>query len=333
MEFKLNHFKNKHVLITGGLGFIGSNLAIRLHELGAKIEIIDALIPSHGGTLFNINPIEDYLTIHTFNLSEFQCDFQEIISKQDFIFNLAGQSNHWDSMEDPLSDLEHNCMVNLRVLEHTRRYNPKARIVFTSTRQVYGRPVTLPVNESHPVNPIDINGIHKATAEQYISLYNSIYGLKSTTLRLTNTYGPRMRIKDANQTFLGYWIRSVLEKKEMCVWDGSQLRDLNYIDDVIDALLLCATQDKAIGKVYNLGSHENTNLKALATLISTIYPASIKIMDFPANRKVIDIGDYYSDFKLINSDLTWTPKVELKEGLTKTILYFKQYFEHYIETT
>jgi len=333
MELEIGHFKNKHVLITGGLGFIGSNLAIRLHELGAKIEIIDALIPGHGGIWFNIDSIKEFLTIHTINLTEFHDNLREIIARQDFIFNLAGQSNHWDSMENPLSDLEFNCITHLNVLENARRYNPSARIIYTSTRQVYGKPVALPVSESHPVNPIDINGIHKAASEQYHTLYQTVYGLRSTTLRLTNTYGPRMRIKDSNQTFLGYWIRSVLENKEMNVWDGHQLRDFNYIDDVVDALLLCATHDNAIGKVYNLGSHEFINLEGLAKLISTIYPASFKTMDFPANRKIIDIGDYYSDFNLINNDLNWRPKIELKEGLLRTILYFNQNLAHYIEST
>jgi UDP-glucose 4-epimerase len=332
MKIEISHFKNKRILITGGLGFIGSNLALRLHDLGAKIVIIDALIPEHGGCFFNINPIEKFVKIHTSRLGENQSLLGNIISEQDLIFNLAGQSNHWYSMENPLNDLENNCVSNLSILESVRKFNHTAKIIYTSTRQIYGKPEYLPVDELHQIKPIDINGIHKAAAEQYHLLYHKVYGLKTVSLRLTNTYGPRMRIKDANQTFLGYWIRCAVEKKKFVVWGGSQIRDFNYIDDVVEALMLCAINDNAIGKTYNLGNSEFISLLELAKMVSEITKTGFDINEFPEDRKIIDIGDYYSDYSLINKELGWTPKNRLKTGLEKTLSYFQDHLDQYIET-
>lgn len=318
-----NRFKGKRVLITGGLGFIGSNLAINLYKLGARIEIIDALIPEHGGNLFNISPIEQHIKVHLFKIEENQDALCEIVSGQDFIFNLAGQSNHWDSMVDPKSDLEYNCSSHLALLEAIRKFNPNTKVIYTSTRQIYGKPEFLPVNEDHPVQPIDINGIHKATGEQYHLLYYKIYGLKTVALRLTNTYGPRMRVIDTRQTFLGYWLRCAIEKKTFEVWDGSQMRDFNYIDDVIDALLLSASDDKSIGKIYNLGSSEHYSLLQIAELFSELLNSKYIIKDFPKNKKSIDIGDYYSDYALIKNDLYWNPNINFKTGLKLTSDFFE----------
>jgi UDP-glucose 4-epimerase len=324
------YFKNKRILITGGLGFIGSNLALRLHDLGAKIVIVDALIPEHGGCFFNLKPIETFVKIHTFKLGENQSMFDNIISLQDLIFNLAGQSNHWYSMEVPLNDLENNCLSNLSVLESVRKFNPTAKIIYASTRQIYGRPDYLPVDELHKIKPIDINGIHKAAAEQYHSLYHKVYGLNSVSLRLTNTFGPRMRVKDPNQTFLGYWLRCAIEKKKFVVWGGSQIRDFNYIDDVVEALMLCAANEIALGKTYNLGNSEFYSLQELAKIISEISNTGFIINEFPEDRKIIDIGDYYSDYSLINKELGWKPKNGLKTALVKTLSFFQNHLDQYI---
>ncbi len=327
-----NYFKNKKVLITGGLGFIGSNLAIKLNSLGAKIEIIDALIPEHGGNVFNISTIKESVKIYICGIENNPNILTEIIPNQDFVFNLAGQSSHWDSMIHPNKDLSHNCSTHLALLESIHRFNTNTKIVFTSTRQVYGKPQFLPVNETHPINPIDINGIHKATAEQYHLLYHKLYGLKTSILRLTNTFGPRMRLRDDRQSFLGIWFRYAVEKKKFEVWGGTQKRDFNYIDDVVDALLLSAMNDIAIGKIYNLGNHEYYNLIELAEKLSFISNCPFIVKEFPEYRKGIDIGDYYSDFDLIRRDLNWTPKIKLDEGLKMTYNFVKKNINKYSES-
>jgi len=319
------------VLITGGLGFVGSNLALTLHQLGAKIEIIDAMVPEHGGNYHNISPIEKDIDIHFFKLENNWDTLTKIVSKQDYIFNLAGQSNHWDSMSDPQLDLEYNCNAHLALLEAIRKFNPTVKLILTSTRQIYGRPDYLPVNERHPIQPTDVNGIHKAASEQYHFLYHKVYGIKVAALRLTNTFGPRMRVIDTRQTFLGYWLRCSIEKTVFEVWDGGQKRDFNYIDDVLEALLLSAVEDKAIGKVYNLGHHEYCSLLKLADLFKELLGAEYVIKEFPKNHKSIDIGDYYSDYTLINTELNWSPKISLRAGLIKTYNFLKSNIEQYTE--
>ena len=328
----LDIFRNKRVLITGGLGFIGSNLAMMLHQLGAKIEIIDALIPEHGGNVFNIAPIKEDIKTHIFKIEENKDTLCEIVSRQDFIFNLAGQSNHWDSMINPKLDLEYNCSSHIVLLEAVRKFNPGVKVVYSSTRQIYGKPEFLPVNENHPIQPTDINGIHKAAAEQYHILYNKVYGLNTVSLRLTNTYGPKMRVVDARQTFLGYWLRCAVENKQFEVWGGRQRRDFNYVDDVVEALLLSASNDKAIGKIYNLGSSEHYSLLQVAKLFSDSLNCKYTIKKFPKEKKSIDIGDYYSDYALIKNDLNWNPNIDLKTGLKITFNFLKSHIDHYIET-
>ena len=231
-----NDFSNKKVLITGGLGFIGSNLAIKLVALGADVTLIDSLIPTYGGNVWNVEPIKDKVRI---NISDVRDPYaiKHLISGQHFLFNLAGQTSHVDSMENPQTDLAINAQAQLHILEACRHHNPDIKVVFASTRQIYGRPIAIPVNEDHPLDPVDINGIHKLAAEQYHRIYNNVYGIRAVILRLTNTYGPRMRVVDARQTFLGIWIRRLLEGHPILVYgDGAQLRDYNYVDDVVDAL-------------------------------------------------------------------------------------------------
>ena len=233
-------FQGKNVLITGGLGFIGSNLAIRLVDLGANVLLVDSLIPDYGGNLFNVEPVKERLHINIADVRDAN-GMNWLVRDQDFLFNLAGQTSHIDSMQDPAQDLEANVRAQLTVLEACRKVNPGVRVVFASTRQVYGKPAYLPVDEAHPLKPVDVNGIHKIAGEMYHQLYAQVYGLATTVLRLTNTYGPRMRVRDDRQTFLGTWIRRLLEGQTLPVFgDGRQLRDFNYVDDVVRALLLCA---------------------------------------------------------------------------------------------
>lgn len=322
-------FQGSKVLITGGLGFIGSNLAIKLVSLGAKVTVIDSLIPSYGGNLFNVEPIRDRLLINISDVRD-PHSLKYLIGGQDVLFNLAGQTSHMDSMHDPVTDLEINARAQLSILEACRQHNPGVRIVFASTRQLYGRPRYLPVDENHPVHPVDVNGINKAAGEQYHLLYNEVYGIRSTVLRLTNTYGPRMRIKDARQTFVGVWINLVLQNKSFEVWGGEQLRDFNFVDDCV-AALLAAVGDKAVGQVYNLGGHEVVSLAALAQTLTGVEAGSrFEVKEFPPERKKIDIGDYYSDYRKIMTELGWKPQVSLKEGLRMTLDYYRGCLNEYL---
>lgn len=323
-------FHGRKVLITGGLGFIGSTLARRLVDMGATVVLLDSLVPEYGGCLFNIAGIEDRVTVNISDVRDVH-SLPHFLRGQDYLFNLAGQTSHMDSMADPQTDLEINCAAQLSILECCRKLNPGIRIVFASTRQIYGRPDYLPVDERHPIHPVDVNGINKLAGEWYHRLYSDVYGIRSTVLRLTNTYGPRMRIKDARQTFVGIWVRRVLEGVPFEVWGGSQLRDFTYVDDCVDALLLAADSDVAVGKVYNLGGTPAVSLTALAEeLVAVAGMGSFTIRDFPAERKAIDIGDYYSDFSLIRDELGWQPRVPLRDGLRKTVEYFKPNLPRYL---
>jgi UDP-glucose 4-epimerase len=319
-----NAFQNKKVLITGGLGFIGSNLARRLLEHGAQVTLADSLIPQYGGNMRNIDGIRDRLTVNVCDVRD-RFAFEYLIQDQDFLFNLAGQTSHIDSMTDPQADLDINASAQLSILEACRRANRGIRLVFASTRQIYGRPAYLPVDEKHPIRPVDVNGINKLAGEGYHLLYSSVYGIRSSVLRLTNTYGPAMRVKDARQTFLGIWIRQIIEGHTIKVFgDGRQLRDFNYVDDVVNALMLAACREEAVGQVMNLGSDEVINLKDLAQLLVTANGAgNWELQPFPPERKAIDIGDYYGNWSLANTLLGWKPVVELKEGLTRSLEYYR----------
>jgi len=327
-----NQFADKNVLVTGGVGFIGSNLARKLVQLNAKVTLVDSLIPQYGGNLFNIRDIKDKVTLNITDVRDPHA-IAYLVQGQDYLFNLAGQTSHLDSMTDPQTDLDINASAQLSILEACRKHNPNITIVFASTRQLYGKPQYLPVDENHPICPVDVNGINKLAGEWYHLLYDSVYKIRSCALRLTNTYGIGMRVKDARQTFLGIWIRKLIENQPIQVFgDGEQLRDFNYVDDVVDALLSAAIHPKADGEVFNLGSSEYINLKDLAALLVEIYQSgSYEIVPFPPERKVIDIGDYYSDYKKINQALSWSPKTSLREGLEKTIHYYHQYYQHYWE--
>ena len=324
------NFNGKHVLITGGLGFIGSALARSLVDAGAKITLMDSLIPEYGGNFFNINGIKDKVQV---NISDVRDPFAMayLVQDKDYLFNLAGQTSHLDSMTNPQADLDINASAQLSILEACRKNNQKIKIVFASTRQLYGKPEYLPVDEVHPIRPVDVNGINKLAGEMYHLLYNNVYGIRACALRLTNTYGPGMRVKDARQTFLGIWLRNVIEGKPVLVYgDGLQLRDFNYVDDVVKALLLAALDNKADGQVFNLGGNEVVSLEQLARMLCDLHPGSnYKIVPFPPERKVIDIGDYYSNYEKFKTALGWQPKIDLKSGLANCLAYYQEHQQAY----
>ena len=276
-------FKGKNVLITGGAGFIGSNLAIKLVELEAHVTVIDSLIPEYGGNLFNLDPIKDKVKLNISDVRD-EHSMKYLIKEHDYLFNLAGQTSHIDSMNNPYADLEINARSQLSILEACRRYNPEIKIVFASTRQIYGKPQYLPVDEKHPLYPVDVNGINKMAGEWYHLLYYDVYKIRSVVLRLTNTYGPRMRVKDARQTFLGIWIKNVIEGNKILVFgDGKQIRDFNYVDDVVNAILLSAQSEDADGMIFNLGADDPINLEDTAKLMIEIsHNANYELVPFPA---------------------------------------------------
>ncbi len=325
-----NAFINRRVLITGALGFIGSNLARRLVDFGARVLLVDSLIPEYGGNLFNIAGVEDRVRLNISDVRD-EHSMHYLVQGQDYLFNLAGQTSHMDSMLDPYTDLEINCRAQLSILEACRKHNPSVKVVFASTRQLYGKPYYLPVDEKHLKQPVDVNGINKMAGEWYHILYNNVYGIRACSLRLTNTYGPRMRVKDARQTFLGLWIRQLVEGKPFEVWEGHQLRDFTYVDDAVDAFLMAAASEAANGEIFNLGGECVVSLKELAELLVEVNGGGEFVTrSYPPNRKRIDIGDYYADFSRIRATLGWEPKIALREGLSRTLDFYREHLSRYL---
>lgn len=322
---------NKKVLITGGLGFIGSHLAARCVAEGAVVSIVDSMIPQYGGNLFNIRELKDWVNVNISDIRDVH-SLQYLVQKQNVLFNLAGQTSHMDSMADPYTDLDINAKAQLALLETCRQHNPDIKIVFASTRQIYGKPDYLPVDEKHLLRPVDVNGVNKMAGEWYHILYNNVYGIRSCALRLTNTYGPHMRVKDARQTFLGVWVRLLVEKKPFEVWGGEQLRDYNYVDDVVEAFVRAATDENADGKIFNLGDDQVYSLADTARIVieANCGVGEYSVKTFPDDRKKIDIGDYYSDYSYIERELNWKPKTELEIGIEKTLAFYKKYLKHYV---
>ncbi|MGH8101385.1 MAG: NAD-dependent epimerase/dehydratase family protein [Chthoniobacterales bacterium] len=331
MSNSLEIFRSKKALITGGLGFIGSNLAHRLVDLGVDVTLVDSLIPEYGGNLCNVEAIANRVRI---NISDIRDEhaMKYLVQGQDYLFNLAGQTSHIDSMDNPYTDLDINCRSQLSILEACRKHNPRIIVLFASTRQMYGVPQYLPVDERHPIQPVDVNGINKMAGEWYHMVYDRVHGIRSCSLRLTNTYGPRMRIKDARQTFLGVWIRNILRNEPLKVFgDGKQIRDFNYVDDVVEAFLEAAASEQSSGKIYNLGADDPISLKDTADLLIQVHGSgSYEIVPFPTDRKMIDIGDYYADYRRIRSQLSWKPTTPLADGLRKTLDYYRAHYSNYV---
>jgi UDP-glucose 4-epimerase len=325
-----DYYRAKRVMITGGLGFIGSNLARRLVALEADVLLVDSLIPQYGGNLFNISGIEDQVHVNIADVRD-ENGMDYLVQKQDVMFNLAGQVSHIDSMRDPYTDLEINTRAQLSILEACRKNNPAIKIVYSSTRQIYGKPDYLPVDERHLVHPTDVNGINTMAGEWYHIVYNNVYGIRATSLRLTNTYGPRMMVKTDRQTALGWFIRLAMDAQTIQIFgDGQQKRDYTYVDDVVEALLLAGANDAANGEVFNLGGLEPvSHLQLIRTLCAVAGCGGYKIVPFPPERKAIDIGDFYADHSKIQSVLGWQPLVGLSDGLTRTIDFYRANREYY----
>ena len=325
-----NTYNGKKVLITGGLGFIGSNLAISLCSIGAEVIIVDSLIEDYGGNLFNIEPVKDKVKVNIADVRD-ESSMNYLVKKMDYIFNLAGQVSHIDSMRDPYTDLDINCRSQLSLLESCKKYNKDVIIVYAGTRQQYGKPDYLPVDEKHPVHPTDVNGINMMAGEWYHILYNNVYGIRSVSLRLTNTYGPRLLLKHDRQGFFGWFLRQILEGKPLNIFgNGKQKRDFNFVGDAVRALLIAGASESSYGNFYNLGGAERVSLIELAEMMINIYGSgSYNIVPFPPERKIIDIGDFYADYAKIENELKWCPEVTLAEGLENTFEYYKKFKNNY----
>jgi len=323
-------YRGRRVLVTGGLGFIGSNLCRVLADLGARVTAVDSLLPDYGGNLWNLSGYEDKVRINIADVRGHGMEY--LVRGQEVLFNLAGQVSHIDSMTDPITDLEINCASQLKVLEAVRRGNPDLKIVYAGTRQIYGRPLYLPVDEKHLLQPVDVNGINKISGEFYHLVYHQVYGIRASSLRLTNTYGPRQLIRHNRQGFIGWFIRKAALRERIEIFgDGTQKRDFNHVDDVVDAFLRAGATDTVDGKVFNLGADPPVSLLDLVRLLVEVAGGGeYTLVPFPEERKRIDIGDFYADISRARETLGWSPRTPLRRGLKETIAFYREHKEHYL---
>jgi UDP-glucose 4-epimerase len=327
-------YQGRRVMITGGLGFIGSNLAHQLVALGADVLLVDSLIPDYGGNLFNIDGLADRVRVNVADIRQ-QSTMNYLVKDRDVIFNLAGQVSHIDSMRDPYADLEINCRSQLTILEACRYNNPHVKVVFAGTRQVYGRPDSLPVTEHHLVRPTDVNGINKAAGEYYHLVYNNVFGVRGCSLRLTNVYGPRQLIRHNRQGFIGWFIRLAIEGRTIPIYgDGSQRRDFVFVDDAADAFLRAGANDACNGEVFNVGGDQPISHRDLTTLLVEIAGSGrLEYVEWPTEKKAIDIGDFYADSTKFTAATGWSPTVKLADGLRRAVTFYRQHFDRYVDRT
>jgi len=325
-------YRGRRVMITGGLGFIGSNLARQVADLGADVLLVDSLIPDYGGNLFNIDGFADRVRVNIADVRD-QSTMNYLVRDRAVIFNLAGQVSHIDSMRDPYTDLEINCRSQLSLLEACRAHNPSVKVVFAGTRQVYGRPDSLPVDERQLVRPTDVNGINKAAGEYYHLVYNNVFGIQACSLRLTNVYGPRQLIKHNRQGFIGWFIRLAIEDREIQIYgDGSQLRDLVFVDDAADAFLRAGADPACNGEVFNVGGLQPTSHRDLVALLLEIAGTGhVTYVAWPEDKKAIDIGSFYADSSKLKAVTAWEPRVGLREGLARAVAYYRAHLREYLD--
>ena len=327
----LQFYRGRRVMITGGLGFIGSNIARSLVELGADVLVMDSLIPDSGANFFNIDGIADRVRVNIADVRQ-ETTMNYLVRDREVIFNLAGQVSHIDSMADPHTDLEINCRSQLSILEACRKNNPAVKVVYAGTRQVYGKPDSLPVTEDHLVRPVDVNGVNKAAGENYHLLYNNVFHVRACSLLLTNVYGPRQLIKHNRQGFIVWFILLALEGREIQIFgDGSQVRDFVFIDDAVDAFLRAGASDACNGHVFNVGGSEPmAHRELVALLIDVAGSGSVRYVPWPPEKKAIDIGSFYADSGRFRDTVGWEPRVSLRDGFARTLAYYRTYLGQYI---
>ena len=314
-------WNGRKALVTGGAGFVGSNLCHALAARGARVVALDGFLFGGGANAANL----DGSGIELVRGDIREIDLRTLCEGCDVIFNLAAQTSHMGGQRDPLADIAVNAVAQVRLIQAAREAAPDAVVVHASTRQFYGRPLRLPVDEQHPVNPPDANGVSKFAGEQYWMLEHRVQGRPVVSLRLTNCYGPRLRIRDARQTFLGIWLRCVLEEKPFEVWGGEQLRDMTYVDDVSDAFIAAAENSAAHGNIYNIGGPPPASLLELAEMVVRVSGGSARYVtrEFPADRARIDIGSYHADDSSFRTATGWAPKVGLEDGIARTLEWFR----------
>ena len=324
-------YRGRPVLVTGGLGFIGSTLARALAEAGADVLVVDALIPTYGGNRFNLAGIEDRLRVTVADIRD-ESAMAEAVAGRQVIFNLAGQVSHIDSLRDPHTDFDINGRGHLVLLEACRAKNPSATVVFAGTRQIYGRPDRLPVDESHVVRPTDVNGVSKAAGEALHLVYHRVFGIRACSLRLTNVYGPRQLISHDRQGFIGWFIRQALEGAEIRIYgDGSQVRDFVFVDDAVEAFLRAGATEPCAGQVFNVGGREPIAHRDLVRLLlAEAGKGSLRFVEWPEEKRRIDIGSFYSDSSKFERATGWAPTVDLGEGLRRTLAYYREHFDRYV---
>jgi UDP-glucose 4-epimerase len=326
----MDEYRAQKVLITGGLGFIGSNLAHRLVQLGASVTLLDSLHPTCGGNRFNVEEIKNDVEVLVGN----SCDLElvrKLIRGKAYVFNLAGHVSHIESMQEPFEDLQMNAVAPLTVLEASKLENRDARIVYSGTRQSYGRPDTVPLVETQLLKPVDVNGVNKMAGEWFHMVYHRAYGIPAVSLRLINTYGPRQLVKHASQGFVGWFIKQAIDGEEIQVFgDGTQVRGFNYVDDVVDALLIAGMNEKVKGDYFNLGGERAVSVEEFVKLLlKATGRGSYRIVPFPSEKKAIDIGSVYSSAAKFNFATGWRARVPIEEGLARTVEYYQRYREHY----
>jgi nucleoside-diphosphate-sugar epimerase len=324
-------YRRRRVLVLGGLGFIGSNLTLALVECGANVTVVDSMVPGQGANLFNLDPVRDRVAVNIADIRDRQ-SLSVLVRGPEVIFNMAAQVSHIASMHDPLTDQDINCRSQLSLLECCRQHNPSARIVFTSTRQLYGRPRYLPVDEQHPIAPVDVNGVSKYAAEMYYKLYHEVYGLRSVILRLTNTYGPRLNLRGSGQGCVSVFFRQALKGSRINIFGtGRQRRDFNYVDDVVEALLLAGADGRLDGQVFNLGHPDHKSLLELVAILRKDADVDSACIPFPKDYAAIEMGDYYGDFSKFREATGWTPRFDLETGVAATMRFFREHRHHYWE--
>ncbi len=318
-------YAGKRVLITGGMGFIGSNLAIALVDLGADVLLVDSMIPDYGGNLFNIEPIRDRVRVNFSDVRD-RSSLNYLVQNQDLLFNLAGTLSHVDSMKDPFTDLEINCVSQLSILESCRRYNPSIRIVFAGTRGQYGRTGGIPVTEDTPMRPVDVNGINNIAGEAYHLLYNDVYGIRACSLRMTNTFGPRHQMRHPRQGVLNWFLRQLIDGEKIRLYGtGTQVRDINYVADVVEALLLAMAHESTWGEAFNLGGDPLSLKQFVELAIEVNGGGEYELIPFPPDVKVIEPGDYIADYSKFSKLTGWKPRVSVREGIRRTLEYYRAY--------
>jgi len=323
-------FAGKNVLVTGGLGFIGSNLAIRLVAMGAKVTLMDAMLDGHGGNLFNIAPVKDDVQVNFSDIRDYQ-SVRYLVRGQDYVFHLAGQNDHVLSQQDPFPDIDINIKGSAVLLEACKHFNPDCRVIYTGTRGEYGAAVTLPVREDAPVNPKGVYELSSLTAQKLFEIYHNNHSVRSVTLRLTNIYGARAQMQHHRFGVANWFIRLALDNATIKVFgSGKLMRDFLFVDDTVDAILMCAATEQAYGQTFNVGHDSPSSFLELAEkVIAVAGSGSWEFAEFSAERAAQEPGDFCSDISKIKSVVGWKPAHDLEQGLAKTIDFYRQNREHY----